>query len=99
MIQELNAAIDTAKYQGIPIDEVKGHIERGDLAQWLIKRVGDDIHLDLDEAARSDWNEKLESIRVAYAGNERRKWGVENSGLCLLIAWTTEILQQRQWED
>jgi hypothetical protein len=29
-----------------------------------------------------------------YAGNERRKWGIENLGLCLLLAWTNEIIQQ-----
>jgi hypothetical protein len=98
-IQELNAAIDTGRHQGIPIEEVKGHIESGDLVQWLTKRVGGDIHLEFDDAAGSDWNEKMESIRAAYGGKEQRKWGVENSGLCLLVAWTTEIIQQRQWQD
>jgi len=29
-----------------------------------------------------------------YAGNERRKWGIENLGLCLLLAWTNKIIQQ-----
>lgn len=98
-IQELNSAIDTGKYQGITMDEVKDHIKRGDLVQWLSDRLDDDINWELDDAGQREWNDKLENIRTAYGGNERRKWGVENSGLCLLLAWTTEFIQQREWED
>ncbi|QDE27997.1 hypothetical protein FIV45_12300 [Paremcibacter congregatus] len=29
-----------------------------------------------------------------YAGQHRRKWGVENNGLCLLLVWTNEIIQR-----
>jgi hypothetical protein len=36
----------------------------------------------------------LQSIYGGYAGQERRKWGIENKGLCLLVAWTMEIIQQ-----
>jgi hypothetical protein len=36
----------------------------------------------------------LQRMCNAYSGDERKKWGVENSGLCLLLAWTNEIIQQ-----
>ncbi len=98
-IQELNPAIDKGKYQGITMNEVKDCIKEGNLFEWLSERLGDDIHLDLDDTARREWNDKLENLRAAYGGNERRKWGVENSGLCFLVAWTTEFVQQREWED
>ena len=37
---------------------------------------------------------KLNDILAAQRGNERRKWGIENSGLCLLVAWANEIMQR-----
>ena len=40
------------------------------------------------------YHEQMYQIFGGYAGNERRKWGVENLGLCLLLAWTNEIIQQ-----
>lgn len=39
------------------------------------------------------YEEKMNQIYNAYAGDERRKWGVQNLGLCLVLAWTNEIIQ------
>lgn len=93
-ILNINHAIDTGKYQGISIDEVEEHIDEGDLLPWLRERLGDDVDLSVpeDEDER-ELNERLKELLEGYRGQERRKWGVENSGLCLLIAWTNEIVQ------
>lgn len=37
---------------------------------------------------------RLQDFRDCHSGNEMRKWGIENSGLCLLLAWTNEMIQQ-----
>jgi hypothetical protein len=50
-----------------------------------------------DPASAEKINSELKSILGGYAGDERRKWGVENSGLCLLLAWTNELIQQRKF--
>jgi len=44
-------------------------------------------------------NEKLNEILGGYQGKEPRKWGIENNGLCLLLAWTNELIQRRLWKD
>lgn len=100
LILELNAAIDTGLYQDISLEEVKDHIESRDLFPWLKKRLGKDIDLSLlDDGRGQEIAEHLEQIRGGYAGNERRKWGIEHSGLCLLLAWVNELVQQREWTD
>jgi len=38
--------------------------------------------------------EHLQSLYDAYSGDENRKWGVQNKGLCLVLAWANEIIQQ-----
>ena len=39
----------------------------------------------------SFYDDQMESLANATAGS---KFGVENSGRCLLIAWTNELIQQ-----
>ena len=36
---------------------------------------------------------------INHRGNERRKFGVSNNGICLLIAWLAELVQRRAWKD
>ncbi len=98
-VNEINAAIDTGKYRDISIKEVEDHIEREDLIPYLRDRLGEDVDLSLlTPEVSEELNSKLLGIFGGYYGQERRKWGVENNGLCLLIAWSTEIIQQKAWE-
>lgn len=100
LILQLNSVLDTGRYDGVPISEVHAAIKRGAVLRSLKERCGEDIDLSLFLGPHGDrefepWYEKkLQDIYGAYAGNERRKWGVENRGLCLLIAWTNELIQQ-----
>lgn len=97
---ELNHLLDTGKYDDITIEEVHKHIDGGTILQFLRDRAGDDIDLSIlmDSKTYGDFQgfyvKHLQSIYDAYAGKENRKWGVKNKGLCLLIAWTNEIIQQ-----
>ena len=56
--------------------------------QWSAQstKVGDEL------------TESLQRILDVGAGDERKKWGIENSGLCLLSAWTTEIVSWKEWD-
>jgi len=29
----------------------------------------------------------------------RKKFGIENNGLCLLISWTAELISRRAWSE
>jgi hypothetical protein len=100
LINEVNALIDTNKYSDIGLDDVKNAMREKGLLRYLQKKGGQDIdlslHLDPKSSFEREYEERMQSIREAYGGNESRKWGVENHGLCLVVAWTVEILQQRQ---
>jgi hypothetical protein len=100
LILQLNALLDTGRYDYITVDEVEGRIEDGSILRFLRERAGEDIDLSFQFETKSYGNFErfyvtyLQSILNAYGGRESRKWGVQNRGLCLLIAWTNEILQQ-----
>ena len=100
LILELNAMLDTGRHDSITIADVKHYIRDGSILRYIRERGGEDIDLSLLLDADTYGNFEtfyvsyLQSICDAYSGNESRKWGVENRGLCLMIAWTNEIVQQ-----
>ena len=98
---EINAVLDTGKYDHISIDDIHREIENGTVLRFLAKEAAGDIDLSLILDRESDelnfeenYTRHLQSIYGGYAGQEGRKWGVENKGLCLLVAWTVEIIQK-----
>nr|WP_320116498.1 hypothetical protein [uncultured Desulfuromonas sp.] len=101
LLLEINAVIDTGKYDHISIEDVHREIENGTILRFIAKEAYKDIDLSLlldrgDDELNFErhYVRHLQSIYGGYAGQERRKWGVENKGLCLLVAWTMEIIQQ-----
>lgn len=100
LVLQLNSLLDSGKYDGITLDEVKRRIDDGTILQFLqTQAAGDASFNDWLEGSAYEGFEKfyltqLQALLDGYGGSERRKWGVQNRGLCLLIAWTNEILQQ-----
>ena len=91
----LNSALDTGRYADITCDEVQAEVERGTIFDFLADRLGKDMDLSiLDDAKRSalcaEWLDMLRSVSA------RRKFGVENNGLCLLMSYCLEGIQRRQ---
>lgn len=102
LILRINSLIDSGKYRDITIEDIHKAIEKKRVLRFLKEHAGSDIDLSihLDNNAYGNfetyYETQLENIYGGYAGQERKKWGVENSGLCLVIAWTNEIIQQGQ---
>jgi|SRR5829696_5835491 len=111
LIKQLIRAIDTGKYQDITIGEVKEHIEKGDIIPYLKDRI--DTHtIDLSVFSASYFQTEaqkttrgLQDILGGRGDQAWREWGVANSGLCLLVAWLaelieerTELIEDRNWE-
>ena len=101
LILEYNSLIDSGKYDDITISDVHRHIKAGTVLQFIEEQAGEDVNVSLhtsasarDQSFEEYYARYLKSIYDAYAGNERRKWGIQNRGLCLLVAWTNEIIQQ-----
>lgn len=100
LILQINRAIDSGNHNDITITDVHNAIESGKLLRFIKEKCGKDIDLSflLDSATYGDfesfYEEKISQTYNAYAGDERRRWGVQNLGLCLVLAWTNEIIQQ-----
>jgi hypothetical protein len=99
MILELNRMLDSGDFDAITVDEVLAHIDRGDILQWLKTRITEDFGSDLFEDPSTPykgfeqfWVKHLQSL--LDTSDLARRWGVKNRGLCVLIAWTNEIIQQ-----
>ena len=99
LVMKLNMLLDTGKYDGITIEEMHKHIDDRSVLRWLKETCGDDIDLSsLSSTTYGNFEELysnyLQNMSGGYAGDERRRWGVENRGICFLLAWTNEAIQQ-----
>lgn len=105
IIMNLNMLIDADVHKSITLEIIKTHIASNDVLQYL-KSIFPDI-LDFSIQTSTDYKDFLEKyyqelneILGGYDGAERRKWGVEKNGICLLIAWTSEIIQRgSNWKE
>ncbi|MBY0505165.1 MAG: hypothetical protein K2X03_14730 [Bryobacteraceae bacterium] len=99
IILELNSALDSGEYDDLPMHEAIAHIEAGDVVAWLKRRVPQlDLSL-LSDHHIAEYQAALEDLLVNHAGRERLTWGVEKRALCLLLAWTNEIVQRAsRWQ-
>jgi hypothetical protein len=83
----------------VPISDVKQHADAGDLWEYLMG-VDSSKNLSFGILSGHEWADfrawYLEEIRAqcrSMEGRERRKCGIENNGICLLISYTAEIMQ------
>jgi hypothetical protein len=96
----ITSSLDTGQFDDISVDEVEAHIRDGSTLRFLHKKTNDhgDFNMFFDRGTydnfESSYAAHLQSILDAYGGNEMGKWGVKNRGLCLLIAWTNEIIKR-----
>lgn len=98
IMRNLASVIDGGKYNHVTISEVHKHIEEETILDFIASMEGAQelkgiLGSDLWKGFDRFYTKSLKSIYYGYAGNERRKWGIENSGLCLVMAWTIEIIQ------
>jgi hypothetical protein len=90
LINEFNAAIDTGKYDSVTVDEIMKHIEYKTVFDFLERSVPEVRNLP-EPDVRAELSTYWYDLWAAY-GHPSSKWGVRNRGLCLLIAWTAEIV-------
>lgn len=97
LILRINSLIDSGKYNDISFDDIHQAIDKKSLLRFLVTRCGDDARLEphLESPGfEKKYEERMNNIYNACAGDEKRKWSIRNSGLCLALAWTNEIIQQ-----
>ena len=95
---EINAVWDTCPDFELSFAEVHEAAEREELLTLLANRFGDKADLSLFDVPDSNECRETEiALRLAaeaLAGRERRKVGVEQSGMCLAMALILEAIQQ-----
>lgn len=100
IIFALSSLVD--KGNTVPIKDVRDHAYAGDLWHY-IGDLGAKHHLGFQAYSSPPWEEfrawyvgEISGNCRATEGSERRKYGIENNGICLLISYTAEILQARK---
>ena len=100
LILDLNRLIDSKQYDDITIKEVYEWIKNENVIPSLAERTkGQFSPIDYGVDGPygnfvAFYHEQLKRIYDAYGGDHAKKWGVENLGLCLLLAWTNQLIQQ-----
>ena len=100
LIFELNGLIDSGKFNHVTIDDAYAVIRDKRIIPFLseLTEGHGTIGFFQNDGPYSNfvdfYHDRMEQIYNAYSGDHRRKWGVENLGLCLLLAWTNELVQQ-----
>jgi len=93
----LNGAAGSGRYDDISIADMKQAIRAGTVFDVLERRLGHDV--DLSILDNDDRAELLREWRgLADDVDEDRKLCVERNGLCLLVAYLLEGIQQRAKE-
>jgi len=99
LILELNACIDSGKYNHLTWPEAAENTMEGDALSYLGEHItSDDIDLSPFEYDKAEeFNDLFKEIAIDNGARLRRKYGIENSALCYFIAMTTELIQQKNW--
>jgi hypothetical protein len=94
---ELVAVLDTGKYDGLTINDAKEAIRRGRVRELFARFVGD---IDVSIIEDADWREMTDEWQgYENAIDERRKMGLSNRGVCLLIAYSLMSYRERDKEN
>ena len=102
IVLEINVLLDSREFHDISISEVYKWIENENILPSLAEKTrmfsDSDFSPFFDEGPYSEfvelYHEQMKKMLNAHAGDERRKWGIRNSGLCLLLAWTNELIRR-----
>jgi len=88
---DLNSLLDQKKF--IDIKKIEDHIESGNIFAFLKEKFGDEIDLSL--YGEEDKKYLIEFFKnLLNAVDPHRKFGVENNGITLLLAYCIEGIQE-----
>lgn len=96
----VNAAIDHGKGAEVSFDDIYHGLEKGTLLQDLNAKLPNTFDFSIFPPGSEKEREFLEVLKQAAGGlegRERKKTGVQNSGLNLLLAFILEVIQQEEW--
>lgn len=98
----INFALDDGKGQDISFEDIYSGLESGRLLRNLVEKYPDTfnlIHFDPEGDKEGELLRVLNNVAGGVEGRERKKTGVEHSGLNLLMAFVLEAIQQGLWVE
>ncbi|PZA09501.1 hypothetical protein DNX69_23440 [Rhodopseudomonas palustris] len=96
LLWEFIAALDSGKHDNLAIGEVRQHARNQTIASFLQSKFSD---LDFSIIESEDWKELTRDWHnLDNAIDARRKFGVENKGISLILAFTLQSFQSLERE-
>ncbi len=95
---ETNAVWDSCPDFELSFSQVHEAAEKGELITLLEERFGDEAdfsNFEPGSTKREETEAALTAAAAALMGRERKKTGVQNSGMCLVMAIVLEAIQQQ----
>ncbi len=96
----VNSAIANGHADTISFDEIYGGLERGTLLDELNEKIPGEFDFSLFESGNDEhkgFHNVIAEVAGGLQGRERRKVGIESSGLHLLMAFIIEAMQHEMW--
>lgn len=96
---KLTSAIERGYLNKITFDEIYQGIESGDLLSYLEEKLAIDLSIiNRVPDQKQGFIEVMQEIAGGYKGREENKLALKNCGLCLLLAFCIEAMQQFFWD-
>jgi hypothetical protein len=98
----VNSTIANGHGNDVSFDEIYSNLEKGTLLEFLNEKIPGQFDFSLFPPGSDQCiglNSVLNEVAGGLQGRERRKVGIEKSGLHLLLAFILEAMQQKNWES
>lgn len=99
---EINAALEKGRGEDVTFEDIYENLQNGNILGFLTNRIPGEFDFSLfppGSEQSTALNYVLNEVAGGLEGRERRKVGIEKSGLHLLMAFILEALQARYWID
>ena len=97
LLWALIAALDSGDFDTLDIEEVELHAKGGSPSRWFQNKFG---KYDLSMIDPADWKHlDFEWYSIDNAIDASRKFGVENKGISLILAFVLQGLQAAMHEE
>lgn len=94
----VNSTIANGHADAVSFQEIYDNLQKGTLLEYLNKKIPGEFDLFPRGSEQCvALNHVLNEVAGGLRGRERRKVGIEKSGLHLLLAFILEAMQQQQW--